>query len=162
MLSEPLPSVWLRGLLPEDLPILHAYEADPDARRMAAFNTGGSPSLADYQAKWARHLADPSVVIRAVMLDDELVGSVGSYLAAGERQVTYWIGRPHWGKGIATQALNLLLQQIEERPLYASCAGDNLGSLRVLQKCGFVIADQTKAFADGRGEVVTEVMLELR
>jgi RimJ/RimL family protein N-acetyltransferase len=36
-------------------------------------------------------------------------GGAGSIASCGdpdEREVTYWIGWPHWGKGIATSALN--------------------------------------------------------
>jgi RimJ/RimL family protein N-acetyltransferase len=38
---------------------------------------------------------------------------------------------------IATAALELLLSEIPERPLFATVAEHNTGSLRVLEKCGF-------------------------
>ena len=38
---------------------------------------------------------------------------------------------------------------------------DNAGSLRVLQKCGFIIVRHETAFAEARGEEVEEIVLEL-
>ena len=54
-----------------------------------------------------------------------------------EREVSYWLGKGFWGRGIATQALYLYLEIIIQCPLYARVAKDNLGSVRVLEKCGF-------------------------
>ncbi len=51
-------------------------------------------------------------------------------------EVTYWLGREFWGRGLATQALQRMLHLVVARPLFASAATDNLGSMRVLQKCG--------------------------
>src|SRR4029453_1988037 len=75
---------------------------------------------------------------------------------------TYWIGREFWGRGIATQALAVLLSAVKTRPLYARAAKDNVASLRVLEKCGFTIAGYERGFANARGEEVEEVVLELR
>ncbi len=54
----------------------------------------------------------------------------------------YWLGREYWGKGIATRALSLFLDQVTARPLYAYVAKHNLASIRVLQKCGFTITSE--------------------
>ena len=50
----------------------------------------------------------------------------------------YWIGREYWGRGVATAALRSLLEVIPERPLHPLVAAGNAGSIRVLEKCGFV------------------------
>ncbi len=52
-------------------------------------------------------------------------------------KVTYGIDRSSWGQGSATAALRLLLEEVKTRPLHASAAFDNAGSMRVLEKCGF-------------------------
>lgn len=63
--------------------------------------------------------------------------SVSSYDESGEPEVTYWIGRAYWGKGIGTWALTTFLVQAKTaRPIYARVAKDNLGSRRILAKCG--------------------------
>jgi RimJ/RimL family protein N-acetyltransferase len=75
--------------------------------------------------------------------------------------VSYWLGKEYWGKGIATEALGLFLGIIEERPLYARAAKDNAASIRVLEKCGFVISGCERGFANARGEEIDEVVLVL-
>jgi hypothetical protein len=48
------------------------------------------------------------------------------------------------------------------RPLYyASAAGDNVASIRILQKCGFMICGYAKSFAGARGAEIEKVMLQL-
>jgi RimJ/RimL family protein N-acetyltransferase len=56
--------------------------------------------------------------------------------------VGYWIGRDFWGKGIATQALSLFLTEKKTRPLYAHVVKENIGSRRVLEKCGFSLSGE--------------------
>ena len=47
------------------------------------------------------------------------------------------------------------------RPIYARTAKDNQASKRVLEKCGFCVIQETKSFANARGKVIEEFMLEL-
>lgn len=48
--------------------------------------------------------------IRTIELDGAVVGSVLSYEQDGLPEVSYWIGRAHWGRGIATEALRRFLR----------------------------------------------------
>ena len=79
----------------------------------------------------------------------------------GKPQVHYWIGKEFWGNGIATQALTEFLRIVNNRPLYASTANDNVASIRVLEKCGFAMRGTAKAFAKTRGAEIDEVFFEL-
>src|SRR6185436_613781 len=101
---------------------------------------------------------------RTILFGGQVAGSVSTFVApwSGELEVTYWIGREFWGKGIATKALAVLLSAVKTRQLFARAAKDNLASLRVLEKCGFMIAGCERGFANARGEEVEEVVLELR
>ena len=126
----------LRPLTPADLPALFEHQRDPVAAEMAAFPPRDREA---FDAHWAKVLANDTVIARAVLHDGVLVGSAVSFVQNGDRQVSYWIAREHWGRGIATRALNLLLEEIAERPLWAYVARHNAGSLRVLEKCGFVL-----------------------
>src|SRR5439155_2837111 len=65
------------------------------------------------------------------------------------------------GKGLATQGLNRMLHLVVDRPIFARAATDNIGSIRVLQKCGFKIIGKNKDFANGRGEDTEEYILRL-
>jgi RimJ/RimL family protein N-acetyltransferase len=65
-------------------------------------------------------------------------------------------------KGIATWALKeFLAHHNQARPIYARVAKDNLGSRRVLEKCGFTIIGESKGFANARGLEIEELLLEL-
>jgi RimJ/RimL family protein N-acetyltransferase len=89
------------------------------------------------------------------------VGHIASFDLEGRREVTHWIGREHWGRGVATRALQAFLQLEASRPLYAAAASDNAASIRVLTKCGFRVVGKGRGFAHGRGEETDEVVLRL-
>lgn len=77
----------------------------------------------------------------AVELGGEIVACV-SYWPYNEHSVEigYWVGRAYWGQGIATQALTMLLSSdnFPKVPkVVARIMDGNIGSERVLQKCGF-------------------------
>jgi RimJ/RimL family protein N-acetyltransferase len=88
--------------------------------------------------------------------------SVSSYIDEGKPEVTYWLGKESWSKGIATWALKeFLANHNRARPIYARVAKDNLGSQRVLEKCGFTMISEAKGFANARGQEIEEFLLEL-
>jgi len=89
------------------------------------------------------------------------VGTVASFITGGQTEVTYWIDRASWGRGIATRALALLLDLVPVRPVHARAASDNIASLRVLQKSGFKIIGTETSFAAGRGGEIEETILRL-
>jgi RimJ/RimL family protein N-acetyltransferase len=78
------------------------------------------------------------VVKSTILLDDAIVGSLVCFGAADAREVGYWVGQACWGRGVATEALRLFLEQVPDRPLRAFVVPANPGSRRVLAKCGFV------------------------
>nr|WP_236819700.1 GNAT family N-acetyltransferase [Alicyclobacillus tolerans] len=90
------------------------------------------------------------------------MGHISSFEMFGEREVSYWIDRAHWGKGIATEALKQFLSLDTVRPLHARAAKDNIGSRRVLEKCGFFILDEDSGFANARGMEIEEFIFTLR
>jgi RimJ/RimL family protein N-acetyltransferase len=148
--------VVLREVAAEDLPIFFAHQQDPDAVRRAAFP---SRDRAAFEAHWARVLADETAIARTIVAAGEVAGYIGSYGPAGAREVGYWIGREFWGRGVATAALTAFLRDVPSRPLYAHVAKSNGGSLRVLERCGFVVVGEDRAPAATGGEVVDEFIL---
>ena len=89
------------------------------------------------------------------------MGTIASFDLEGEREITYWVGREDWGRGIATRALQEFLQLETTRPLYGRAASDNAASIRVLTKCGFLVVGEGRGFAHARGEETDEVVLRL-
>ena len=95
------------------------------------------------------------------MAEGQVAGHIACYPDGEHMEVTYWLGRQFWGRGLATQALTRMLDLIVARPIFARAAADNVGSLKVLQKCGFKIIGKNKDFANGRGEEAEEYILRL-
>lgn len=153
----------LRPVVGDDLPIFFEQQADPDANYMAAFTVKDPGDRAAFMARWQRILADTTVIIRTVMTDGAVAGSVLSYEEEGRPEVSYWLGRAFWGRSIATRALTAFLADANRtRPIYARAAKDNIGSLRVLAKCGFTIVGEDNGYANARGAEVEEYVLALQ
>ncbi|MEU9209635.1 GNAT family N-acetyltransferase [Streptomyces sp. NPDC048415] len=152
--------VVLREVHDSDLPVFYRQMNDPEASRMAAFTAEDPADRDRFDAHWKR-IRSSSAVVRAVLADGDVVGSAAVYGEPGEREVTYWIDRAYWGRGIATAALRALLAQVPERPLYARAAADNTASRRVLEKCGFRVTARASGYAQARGEEIAEVVLTL-
>ena len=155
--------VVLRNVEENDLPVFFEYESDPTAVYMAAFTNKNPADREAFDAHWKRILGDESIIVRTILFDGQVVGSVASFIDPefGKREVTYWIGRKYWGKGIATKALSKFLDEVKGRPIYARAAKDNVASIRVLEKCGFKIIGYGEGFANARGKEIEEVILEL-
>jgi RimJ/RimL family protein N-acetyltransferase len=141
----------LRSVQAEDIPTLYDQQNDPVAADMAAFPIR---SRTAHEEHWLKVLADPDNITRAIVVDGDVVGNIGSWIGEGGREVGYWIGRPYWGRGYASQALADLLTEVSERPLLAHVAEHNAGSIRVLVKCGFVITGKHQYDDDPIVEVV--------
>jgi RimJ/RimL family protein N-acetyltransferase len=130
--------ITLREVNEADLDALYEIQSDPAALAMAVFG----PSDREMHSRYWRALrSDPDGVARAIEVDGVLCGSVMSYRRDGRRYVAYSIARDLWGRGIGTEALRLLLADVNERPIYAWVVLSNAGSIRVLEKNGFTQAD---------------------
>ncbi len=80
--------------------------------------------------------------------------------ASGERLLGYWLGREYWGRGIASAAVAQFLTYEKTRPLHARVAKHNLGSIRVLEKSGFIVSAEDK-FTSNEGESIEEFVMIL-
>jgi RimJ/RimL family protein N-acetyltransferase len=131
-----MPTILLRDVIAGDLPIFFEQQLDPAANQMAAFPARDREA---FMAHWTKIMADDNNILKTILYGDQVAGNIVSWEHDGEREVGYWLGREFWGKGIATQALSLLLEQVTLRPLVAYVVKHNLASIRVLEKCGFEI-----------------------
>jgi RimJ/RimL family protein N-acetyltransferase len=156
-------SVRLRDVIESDLPIFFEQQLDPEANYMAAFTARDPTDRNAFMAHWVRILGDETITIKTILFNGQVAGSVASYIDEefGKPEVTYWIGRQYWGKGVATKALAEFLHHVPVRPLYGRTAKDNIASLRVMEKCGFTICGEGKGFAGARGQEVEEFILRL-
>ncbi|MFY2560771.1 GNAT family N-acetyltransferase [Corallococcus terminator] len=144
--------MFLRNVTDEDLPILFEHQRDPEALRMAAFPSRERDA---FMTHWRTNVLRPENTTRTIVLGGVVVGYIGGWEQDGKRLIGYWIGREHWGKGIATRALSEFLVVEPIRPLHAWVAIHNLASIRVLEKCGFhTIIDEAPHHQDGVAEVL--------
>jgi RimJ/RimL family protein N-acetyltransferase len=150
--------VRLRDIDRNDLTTLYEFQLDPIANQLAATNPR---SVDAFDSHWAAILGDTSVVAKAILLDADLAGCVSCFKSDGFDSVGYWIGRQFWGQGVATRALRLLLTEVPVRPLHARVAVANVASMRVLQKCAFVIVRYQHSPGDDRFLECEEAILEL-
>ncbi|MCX5202010.1 GNAT family N-acetyltransferase [Streptomyces sp. NBC_00237] len=156
----------LREVRDSDLPVFFQQTNDAAAAAMAAFTAEDPADREHFAAHWRRNLSDPRVVALTVVGHAEdgeevVVGNAAVFGPPEEREITYWIGREYWGRGLATQALRALLERVPDRPLYGRAAADNSGSIRVMEKCGFVLSHREKGYANARGARIEEAVFTL-
>jgi RimJ/RimL family protein N-acetyltransferase len=159
----------LRPGFPEDAPALAAAIADEAVVRNLA--TAPWPySMRDAEAFLARP-RDPILPSLLVFERGDgpprLVGSCGlGRRASGAVEMGYWIGRPSWGRGFATEACTALVdiaRTLGLASLEASHFIDNPASARVLEKLGFVpLGIVAPRMSCARGAEVPARLMRLR
>jgi RimJ/RimL family protein N-acetyltransferase len=154
-------SVILRDMTEADLDVLFDIQDDEAAQQMAAFTSPDGGTRETYVAKWRKIVADPEITKKVILIDDEIVGSVVSFVVEGDTEVTYWIRRDQWGRGVASAALAGLLREVTTRPLFARVAADNSASARVLTRNGFIKVAEETSYAEARGAEVAEHVYRL-
>jgi RimJ/RimL family protein N-acetyltransferase len=139
------PAVSLRAVEDGDLPLFFAWQADEESRRMAAVPARDEEA---FMAHWAKIRINPDSTLRTIVAEGVVAGNAVSWTADEGRMVGYWVGKEHWGRGIASAALRLYLDVDRHRPMLATVAEHNAGSRRVLEKAGFQLVS-TKVVDDG-------------
>ncbi len=154
----PNPDLILRPLSIGDIDALHKIHQDADAIVMAAVF---DRDHAEFREKWTRNITDPGTLTMGIVLEDVLVGHVSSFQMDGLDSVGYWVAKEYWGRGVATSALGLMLERVVVRPLHARVARHNVGSIRVLEKCGFEVVEYRVSPDDGVYPVCEEALCVL-
>ena len=147
--------VRLRDVVETDLPILFEHQREPEAVRMAAFPSRDREAFFTHWT--ANILGNAGVAKKTILSDGRVAGNIVSWEHSGRLLVGYWIGKEFWGRGIATRALSEFAKEVRRRPLYAHVAKSNVGSIRVLEKCGFRKSAEETPGEDGVEEVVMEL-----
>lgn len=151
--------VRLRNVEQDDLPRMYEMQLDSESNRLAVTIPRSEEA---FSAHWENALRDPRITAKVIVVGEVLAGYVSCFQSDGLDSVGYWIDKDFWGQGIATRALELLLDEVANRPLHARVATSNAASLRVLQKCGFEIVRVQVSPADDRYPECEETILVLR
>jgi RimJ/RimL family protein N-acetyltransferase len=182
----------LRPAIAADAPRIATLINDPDVARMST-RIPHPYALQDAESFLARCEAGDEKVFAIEHGDDGLVGVIGFHDTGPEHflgqardssldarrdrktgatfarralgpEVGYWLGRPYWGKGLATEAAQAALVWASKswgrRCVVSSHFADNPASGAVLIKSGFLYTGEVdKAFSVARGEVVDARMM---
>ena len=144
-----------------DLETLFVFQTDKDGIWMAAFTSEDPNDKEAYMKKWTKIVENPDIRMQTIRLENKIVGSVIHFDVADETNVSYWIDRQFWGKGIATNALREFVKGSSKRPLFARCAFDNYRSQKVLENCGFNSIANEKGFSNARKKEIEEFVYRL-
>ena len=147
----------LRDVVDDDIPIFFEHQNDPEAIEMAAFPPR---EWEPFESHWRRIRQDEILVTKTIVFEGQVVGNVVSWPRDDRRFVGYWLGREFWGQGLATRALAELVAELD-RPLYAEVSTTNIGSIRVLEKCGFVEIGKTVEHGEAFGRDIQLLVMEL-
>lgn len=152
----------LRDVKDSDLSIFFMQQVDQKSNYMAAFTAKDPADRGTFWAHWQKIMTDATILIQTIICCGQVAGYVLSYENESKPEVSYWLGEEYWGKGIASWALAEFLKHNNlTRPIYARVAKDNLGSRRVLEKCGFELLNTSTGFANARGCEIEELLLSL-
>jgi RimJ/RimL family protein N-acetyltransferase len=147
----------LRDVVDDDIPVFFEQQNNPEAIEMAAFPPR---EWEPFRAHWGRILVDETLVAKTIVSDGLVAGNVVSFPRDDRRYVGYWLGREFWGRGLATRALAELVEELD-LPLYAEVSTTNIGSIRVLEKCGFEVIGKTVEHHEALGGDIDLLVMEL-
>ena len=146
----------LRDVVEGDLPIFFAQQQDREALAMATMP--GRDREAFYRHWRVNILGDERVAKKTIVERGEVAGHVVCWTHEERRMVGYFLGRAHWGRGLASAGLAEMVARHESaRPIFAHVAVTNVASIRVLEKCGFARFDGPAIADDG----VLELLMRL-
>lgn len=148
----------LRPSWPEDAAELHAAIADENIVRNLA--SAPWPYTPEEAVRFATLDHDESYPAFLLMLRTDgaprLIGACGIGGHDGEAELGYWIARPYWGLGFASEAGRAVLniaKAIGHSRLVAGHFTNNPASGRVLRKLGFQDTGKTvQRFSKARGK----------
>jgi len=153
---------------PRDLPSFVAMRNDPEVARYQSWDTYTEAEGRRFLEELAQHKrGEPGWFQFALELREtgEFVGDCGLNILAHEprlARIGYTIARPHWNKGLATEAVRALVDYaFSTFPLHritASVDPRNGSSCGVLEKAGFVKEGHFRQSEWFKGEWADDVL----
>ncbi len=138
-------NIQLRSFTENDIPLMAMLANNEKVSRNMRDGFPHPYTLEDAKGFiWICRQQDP-VIALAIEFDDEYVGnigvSIGNDVYRKSAEIGYFIGEPYWNKGIATMAVDLMIDyafgKLGLARLHTGIFEYNPASMRVLEKCGF-------------------------
>src|ERR1044071_6090435 len=95
-------SITIREVESSDLETEH--QLDPEAIRMAAFVCKDPKHKVAFEAHWDKILNSSQNITRTIGAEGQVAGHIACFPQERNLEVTYWLGRQFWGRGLAIQA----------------------------------------------------------
>jgi RimJ/RimL family protein N-acetyltransferase len=148
----------------EDAPALHQAIAD----EMIVRNLAHAPwpyqqqDADQFLTSWTQGVDCRFLMVQRTAKAPRLIGCIGlEPCVDGGMELGYWIARPYWGLGFATEAGRHMVQlakSMGHRQIKAAHFIDNPASGAVLRKLGFrATGERTQRYSIARGADVTSV-----
>jgi [ribosomal protein S5]-alanine N-acetyltransferase len=161
-----LPGWTLRAWRESDAADLHAQANN--ARTLQFMSDGFS---FPYSLETARHWVNRGHIDFggdnwAIAFNDQAAGGCGIHWGAGplrcNAEIGYWLGQSYWGHGVATEVVRILTARSFANPIitrvFAPIHDGNTGSMRVVEKNGFVREGVQRKGAIKDGRVIDRVV----
>lgn len=139
----------LRPIQPRDCPAIFQYCSDIDlALWMMRIP---HPFTSEDAGAFVARVAEKQGEVWAITLEGHLIGMMGTAGAFG-----YWIGKPYWGQGFASEAAEAVLayyfKTSENDAISASYMLENQRSARLLMRLGFIDCGPTTITSGATGQ----------
>jgi RimJ/RimL family protein N-acetyltransferase len=110
------------------------------------------------------------VRIFAIEVNGQCVGSIGIHpqndIMRRNAELGYWLGKPYWGRGIATEAIRQMVgygfDNFDIDRIFARPFGTNIASQKVLEKAGFTLEARFEKTILKNGELLDELIYSVR
>jgi len=107
--NRELPTVALSTVTDAGVDALFDHMREPESVWIAAVTPNDPDERPAFDAHMTRVRSSPDIAVHAVTCDGQLVGSIATLVLEGQTEVTSWIEREAWRRGIASRALGLLV-----------------------------------------------------
>lgn len=155
----------LRRLTIDDIDALVNYLNDASVTQFLSSNIPSPYSQED--ALWFITKGSlENAMVRAIDRNGKLCGVIGVYLKQGEyahcAEIGYWLGKQFWQQGIATESVKKFVDEIFSKTLisriYNPVTSENIGSIKVMEKAGFVREGVLKQSVNHQGKLYDEYL----
>lgn len=160
----------LRAPCPEDLDSCVTLLGDYEVAKMLSRVPypydleGGRAYLARSVERW-QDVAGADEVGFHVDHDGEMIGGMGFKKLQETPEIGYWLGRPYWGRGFMSEAVEAavtwLFRNTDHECLAGEAMTENAGSLKVLEKLGFRLVGEVGCASVSRGATVPALRMEV-
>ncbi len=136
------PRLTLRPANTGDFEAVHAYAGSPENTHYMAWGTNDERATREYlrgsEKAWSREDVRDYEFVMAEKATGRVIGGCGLYLDGAN--LGWILHRDYWGRGYTTEAARAMIGyafgNLGVRRLTATCDAENVGSWRVMEKCG--------------------------